>query len=64
MITYDPIINTLVNNFDFIIYLLNRRTRPQDICLLKYKIVEKMCLAAKDKNALEQFNNYISKGPY
>ncbi len=47
------------------LYLLNRRTRPQDICLLKFKIVERMLKTEiNDKNVLEQLSNYISKGPY
>jgi hypothetical protein len=47
------------------LYLLNRRTRPQDICLLKFNIVEKMLKTEiNDKNVYEQLTNYITKGPY
>jgi hypothetical protein len=65
MITYEPILKRLIANLDFMLYLLNRRTRPQDICLLKFKIVEKMAKnEINDKNVIEQLSNYISKGPY
>ncbi len=60
----------VVANFDLILYLLNRRSRPQDILIIKFKIIEslfKSNLAISggiDKNLLNQFESYIKKGPY
>lgn len=65
MISYEPLLKRLIANFEFMLYLLNRRTRPQEICLLKYNIVEKMLKTEiNDKNVLEQLSNFLAKGPY
>lgn len=70
MITFEPMLKKVVAHFDFILYLLNRRTRPEDICLAKFEIIKYISKSdyansgQVDKNLLQQFGNYISKGPY
>jgi hypothetical protein len=69
MISYEQIIKKIAMNFDFMLYLLNRRLRSQEICLLKFKIIEGIsknpsALSVADKALVEQINNYIVKGPY
>ena len=51
-------------------YLCNRRERHQTICLRKYGIIERIvksgfAISGKiDTTLLEQFKNYLVKGPY
>jgi hypothetical protein len=69
LISYEPFVKRMVANFDFMLYILNRRLRSQEICLLKFKIIEELgksnvATTTIDKGLLDQINNYIIKGAY
>ena len=66
IITFEPLLKKVINNFDFLLYLLNRRLKPQEICLKKFYIIDYLYKSTEqvDSGLKEQFKNYINKGPY
>jgi hypothetical protein len=70
ILSYQPNLKIALSHLDFILYILNRRNKPQDICDKKFQIIEflhKNSFGHEDmieKNIYEQFTKYISKGPY
>jgi hypothetical protein len=70
MTSNDNLTTHLFENFDLILYLLNRRSRPQEILLKKFEIIKKLHLSEKmlsggvEMSLANQINNYIKKGPY
>jgi hypothetical protein len=70
VLSYQPILRIAFSHLDYILYILNRRNKPQDICDKKFQIVQflhKNIFGNEDiveKNLSEQFAKYISKGPY
>jgi hypothetical protein len=69
ILSYQPLLKIALLNLDFVLYMLNRRIRPQEICETKFKIIElihKNSLGNEilmEKNIYEQFTKYINKGP-
>jgi hypothetical protein len=59
----------MLSDFNFVMYLCNRRERHQTICLRKFSIIERIVqsgfsVSGKiDSTLLEQFKNYLIKGP-
>ena len=60
----------LLSNFDFVLYLLKRRSeKPHEVCEMKFKVIkrinEKKNIISQMSNAFsQQFIDYIKKGPY
>ena len=70
MTTHEIMLKKLLSFFDFVLYILNRRLRPKEICDKKYKIIENITKSEIfnsgkiDDQFVKQFQNYIIKGPY
>jgi len=58
----------MIGNFDFVLYILNRREKSEEICDRKYEIIVAISKSNyflsgnMDKQLCEQFINYIKKG--
>ena len=65
----DNFVKCLLSNFDFVLYLLERRDRSKEICQKKYDIIQEI---VKNENIMNQMSNefsskfidYIAKGPF
>jgi len=70
VISFQPILRIALSHLDYILYILNRRNKPQDICEKKFQVIEYMHKNSfgneenVEKNLSEQFAKYISKGPF
>jgi hypothetical protein len=70
LISSHIITKNIFEKLDLILYILNRRARPQDILLKKYEIIQKlqtseiMLSGVVDNSVVDQINNYIKKGPF
>lgn len=70
LISHQKFLKLVINHFDLILYLLNRRTRPEKICKEKYKIIQDMfktdyfSSGKVDEGLVKQFSNYIVRGLY
>ena len=59
----------LLSNFDFVLYLLQRREKPHEVCELKFKVIgrinnKKEIMSQMSQEFSKQFTNYLNKGPY
>jgi hypothetical protein len=60
----------LLSNFDFVLYLLKRRKeRPHEVCEMKYNVIKRIknnkdIMNQMSQEFVNQFNEYVSKGPY
>ena len=65
----DDFVKCLLSNFDFVLYLLERRDRPKEVCQKKYDVIQDI---VKNENIMNQMSNefsskfvdYIAKGPF
>lgn len=70
LISHDTLIKKVTTNFDLMLYLLNRRTRPQEILEKKFKVLEKIFKSNTalsggiEKSILDQVEKYVKKGIY
>lgn len=59
-----------MHNLDFMLYILNRRIRPQEILLKKFNIIETflksnfVITGGIEKGLTNRFEDYVKKGPY
>lgn len=69
VVTNPKITKILLNNYDFVLYLLNRRQKPNEVCLAKFNIIEaitknKEIFDNMSKEFSTRFSEYVTKGPY
>ena len=68
ILSYDPLYKKAVNYLDLDLYLLNRRVKKNEICELKYEVINIIIKNTNsgeiEKNLLAQFNKYLNKGVY
>jgi hypothetical protein len=68
ILSYDPLYKKAVNYLDLDLYLLNRRVKKNEICELKYELINLIVKNSNsgeiEKNLLTQFNKYVNKGIY
>ena len=65
----EKFIKCLLSNFDFVLYLLERRDRPKEICQKKFDVIQEI---VKNENIMKLMSNefsskfieYIQKGPF
>jgi hypothetical protein len=66
-LTYETVMKKIVSFFDLLLYLLNRRTRPEEICEKKFQIIQKIheseLFAKVEKSLSDQISNYVKRGP-
>lgn len=68
-VSCEILLKVILSHFDFVMYLVNRRERHETICLRKYGIIERIVKSGLadsgkiDNTLLEQFKNYLVKGP-
>ena len=69
MLSSDLMLKSLLSNFDFVLYLLERREKPKEVCVAKYLINEEIIkhneiMEKMNKEFSNQFINYVNKGPF
>ena len=69
MLSSDSLLKSLLSNFDFVLYLLERREKPKEVCVAKYLINEEIIkhneiMEKMNKEFSNQFINYVNKGPF
>lgn len=69
MILNQKICKIVLSNFEFVLYLLNRREKPKEVLDKKYKIIDDIVkktdlVQLMSKEFANQFINYVNKGPY
>lgn len=61
-------LKALLSNFDFVLYLLNRREKPQNVLLIKFNLIEGITKSAVFGDMNYEFSNkfsrYVKKGAY
>ena len=69
MLSSDLMLKSLLSNFDFVLYLLERREKPKEVCVAKFNINEEIIkhneiMEKMNKEFYNQFINYVNKGPF
>ena len=69
MLSSDLMLKSLLSNFDFVLYLLERREKPKEVCVAKFSINEEIIkhneiMEKMNKEFYNQFINYVNKGPF
>ena len=60
----------LLSNFDFVLYLLKRRSeKPHEVCDMKFKVINRIknkkdIMSQMSQEFSKQFLDYLNKGPY
>ena len=69
MILNKKLSQLVLSNFELVLYLLNRREKPKEVCMEKYNLIKDIVnksdlIKLMSKEFASQFEGYMSKGPY
>jgi hypothetical protein len=69
MLSSEIMMKSLLSNFDFVLYLLEKREKPKEVCVAKYLVNEEITkheeiIEKMNKEFSNQFINYVAKGPF